>query len=336
MKKLTCFLPVLLVFICSCQLQKVVVPLYVPAKLLFPPDVKSVLVTSRYVPATGPYEDVQWGAYESVDSLKWSLSESIVDTLANRMAGENTFLVKVRHFPRMLRNNDANLPDPLPWEGLLSLAKKEYVQTLLIIEGFDLSKTPVSFNRDAGNFEAKYSIGVNMAIRVYEPDKMRYIDDSVYSFTSEFKGTGATEPEALKNLPDEKAAMFTACSNAATDYFRLIKPGELASKRYYYPKGDSSMLKASVSVKEGKWGRAESKWKWLAYNSKDTLIQAKSSFNMALICERDGRFNQAIGFARRSERLHPDKHTQDYIRILNKKILDFEDQVKQKKIIKKW
>ncbi|TSA39250.1 MAG: hypothetical protein D4R64_00160 [Porphyromonadaceae bacterium] len=317
-------------------MQKVMVNVYTPSKLVFPPDVRSVLVTSRYVPATGPYEEVQWGAYESIDSLKWALSESLVDTLAKRMVTGNNYLVKVKHFPRMLRHNEASLPDPLPWEGLLNLSKKEYVQALLIIEGFGLKKTPVIVTDNNGNYLAQYSVGVTLALRVYEPDKMRIIDDSVYIFSSEFKGTGKTEQEALKQLPDDQKAMLTACSNAAEAYFTLINPGEVLAKRYYYNEGDSSMLQADQAVKKGKWGRAESKWKWLAYNSQDSVIQAKASYNMALVCERDGRINQAIGFARRSQRLKPDNHTLEYINVLNKKILDYEDQIKQKKLIRRW
>lgn len=336
MRRLRPFLLILIVFMSACQMQKVTVSVYKPAKLIFPPEVRSLLVTSRYVPATGPYEDVQWGAYESVDSLKWSLSESVVDTLAKRMAAGNTFLVKARHLPRMLRNNDATLPDPLPWEGISALTKKEYVQSALIIEGFDIAKTPVTVNEADGKFSARFSTTVTLAIRLYEPDKRRLIDDSVYTFKSEFEGIGKTASEAGANLPDEKKALFAACSQAAEGYFSFIKPGSEIQTRYFYNKGDTSFIKADQAIKEGKWGRAESKWKWLAYNDPDTVIQAKASFNMALSCERDGRLNQAIGFARRSQRLNPSKPTLEYIGILEKKMLDIENQVNEGKIIKKW
>ncbi len=317
-------------------MQKVTVAVYKPAKLIFPPEVRSVLVTSRYVAATGPYEDVQWGAYESVDSLKWSLSESVVDTLVKRMAIGNAFLVKARHLPRMLRNNDATLPDPLPWDGISALTKKEYVQSALVIEGFDISKSPVSVQETDGKFTARYSAAVTLAMRLYEPDKRRFIDDSVYTFKSEFEGIGKTASEAGANLPDEKKALFAACSQAADGYYSIIKPGSEVQTRYYYSKGDTSFIKADQAIKEGKWGRAESKWKWLAYNDPDTVIQAKASFNMALSCERDGRLNQAIGFARRSQRLNPSKPTLEYIGILEKKIQDIEIQVNKGTIIKKW
>ncbi|MFA6125700.1 MAG: DUF6340 family protein [Bacteroidales bacterium] len=336
MRKLVLFLFVLQAVISSCQLQKVTVNVYTPPKIVYPPDIRSVMVTSRFVPATGSYEDVQWGAYETVDSLKWKLSEAIIDTLAKRMIIKDQFMVKVRHFPRMLRHNEATLPDPLPWDGLLSLSKKEYVQSLLILEGFGLSKSPVTINQQAGEYEAEFSVTVSMAIRVYEPEKMRVLDDSVYTFTSEFKGKGKSEQEAMKQLPEEKKALFSACSQAAEGYYSLIKPGQIPEKRTYYINGDSTMQLGEKAFREGKWGRAEAKWKWLAYNSKDSLIQAKASYNMALICELDGRLNQAIGYARRSLRIHPDRNTIKYINVLDKRISDIENQIKEKKIIRRW
>lgn len=336
MRKITLFLLVLMTSLLSCQMQKVMVNVYTPSKLVFPPEVRSILVTSRYVPATGPYEDIQWGAYESVDSLKWSISESMVDTLAKRLADGKRYLVKVRHLPRMLRHNEATLPEPQPWEGLLNYAKKEYVQALLIIEGFDIRKTPVEVIGSDGRFQAVFSVGVKAAIRIYEPERMRMIDDSVYTFFTEFKANGNTGEEAARMLPDDPRAFYEACSQAAENYFMMINPGEYPAKRSYYADRDSSMALAHQAVQENKWGRAESKWKWLAYNSPDSTIQAKASFNMALACERDGRFNQALGFARRSQRIRTDKRTMEYIGLLEKRMMDLQYLVDQKKVIKKW
>ena len=127
-KRLILLLIILFPVVGNAQLKKITVNVYTTPQLVLPPEMNSIMVTSRYVPATGPYEDIQWGAYESVDSLKWQLSESIIDTLANRMAADNRFLVKPKHLPRMLRNNNDRLPEPLPWLGLGELAKKELVR----------------------------------------------------------------------------------------------------------------------------------------------------------------------------------------------------------------
>jgi hypothetical protein len=320
----------------ACELQKVVVNIYTPPRLVYPPELRSFLVTSRYVPATGPYEDVQWGGYESVDSAKWALSESVIDTLGHRMIEGDRYRVRVIHHPRMLRNNDATLPDPQPWPGMMDLAKKQFVQAVLVVEGFDINKSPIGEKIDKGTCTDTFNIEVTLAIRTYEPEKMRLVDDSVYTFTSTFRGMGETPAEAKAQLPADTLAEREACGKAADAYFALIVPGEKTETRYFFSEGDSLLKVAAKAVGEGNWGRAESKWKWLAYNSKDTIIQAKASFNMALACERDGRTNQAIGYARRSERLSPDKHTTAYVELLDREIKAFDKKVEDGEIIKKW
>jgi hypothetical protein len=57
---------------------------------------------------------------------------------------------------------------------------------------------------------------------------------------------------------------------------------------------------------------------------------------MALMCERDGRLNQAMGFARRSQNLHPDRRTAAYIGILEGRIREFETRVEKGEILKRW
>lgn len=336
MKKLTFLLPLLLLTLGSCQLKKVMVMVNTPASLYLPPELHAFLVTSRYVPATGPYEDVQWGAYESVDSLKWQMAESIVDTIGKRMIRDNIYLVKTRHKPRMLRHNDSYLPDPLPWDGLLALAKKEFVQALLVLEGFDIQKSPVVVDGTGGVFNANFDVTVTLACRIYEPEKMRMLDDSVYIIKKNFRAEGKTGEEATSHLPGDTLALTEACATAADAYSAMIMPGGNLVKRYYYCKGDTSLVKVNRYVGEGKWGKAEANWKWLAYNSPDTTVQAKASFNMALMCERDGRLNQAAGFARRSERLHPARPARGYIKIIDGRIREIDDRISQGQIRKRW
>ncbi len=336
MKRTLLILTILTSALYSCQMQQIAVDLYTAPKVEYPPDIRKLMVTSRYIPATGPYEDVQWGAYESVDSVKWALAESYIDSLAKHMTTTDRYMVKLRHNPRMLRNNTASLPEPQPWDGMASLAKKEFVQGILVLESFDINQAQEVFAGPDGGFVANRKVEVKTGIRVYEPDKRRFADDSVYTFTRSFRSFGKTEQTALAGLPDPESSAFQACDFAAGEYANLILPGSGSAERLYYTKGDSLMLVADSALQKGNWGRAESKWARLAYEAKDTLIQAQASFNMALACERDGRLNQAIGYAKRSERLNPDKKTRQYITLLDAKMAAYLKQVDDKTIIRYW
>lgn len=336
MKRLSFLILILTIGLSSCQLQKLTVNVQTPSRVYYPPEIRSMMITSRYVPATGVYEDIQWGSYETVDSMKWSLSESIVDTLARYLAEDNRYLVKARHYPRMLRHNGPDLPEQLPWEGMQSLAEKELVQAILVIEGFDISRTEITMQQEEDTYSAGFAVQVSVALRVYEPDKRRLLDDSIYLFRNEYQSTGPTAQAARSGLAAEFLAEKDICRQAARKYADLVTPGHKTESRYFYAKGDSLMEVAGRAALTGEWGKAESKWKWMAYNSKDTIIQAKASFNMALACERDGRLNQAVGFARRSQRLRPEKRTLDYIGILEEKIQANDESFKNGIIIKRW
>ena len=336
MKKILLILTILMSTLYSCQMQKITVDLYTAPKVEYPPEMRKLMVTSRYVPATGLYEDVQWGAYESVDSVKWALAESLIDSLAKDMITSDHFLVKVRHYPRMLRNNTAALPEALPWDGMAGLAKKEFVQGILVLEAFDVNQKEEVLAAPDGGFVANRKVDVTMGIRVYEPDKRRFAEDSVYVFTRNFRSAGKTEQSALAGLPDLHTGAALACDFASGEYAKLIVPGSSPAERLYHSKGDSLMLVADTALQKGNWGRAESKWTRLAYEGKDTTIQALASYNMALACERDGRLNQAIGYAKRSERLKSDKKTQEYINLLEAKMAAYLKQVDDKIIIRNW
>jgi tetratricopeptide (TPR) repeat protein len=252
------------------------------------------------------------------------------------MTTTDRYLVKVRHYPRMLRNSTASLPEPQPWDGMVSLAKKEFVQGILVLESFDVNQVQEVFAVSEGGFVANQKVDITTGIRVYEPDKRRFAEDSVYTFTRSFRSVGKTEQAALAGLPDPHSSAFQACDFAAGEYAKIILPGSGPAERNYYAKGDSLMLVADSALQKGNWGRAESKWARLAYEAKDTLIQAQASYNMALACERNGRLNQAIGYAKRSERLNPDKKTREYVNLLEAKMAAYLKQVDDKTIIRYW
>jgi hypothetical protein len=196
------------------------------------------------------------------------------------------------------------------------------------------SDTTIAKNENL--YSAGYTMQVTLAIRVYEADKRRLLDDSVYIFRNEYRAAGLTDDAARSGLPPFSEAGKDICRLAARKYAEMLIPGQKTETRHFYAKGDSLMEVAGRAVMTGEWGRAESKWKWMAYNSKDSVIQAKASFNMALACERDGRLNQAIGFARRSQRLRPDNRTLQYIGILEQRIRTNDDDFRSGIIIKRW
>lgn len=337
MKRIWIYAGVLLLFAASsCQLKKITLDVYDPPQLELPPQLKLLMVTSRYVPATGPYDEVQWGAFESVDSVKWNHAESMVDSVVSLLTKENRYLVKRIQYPRMFRHNGPDLPEALPWEGMKNETDRQRVEAALVLEGYDLELKEPEVREDAGQYLARREVNLTMAWRMYQPARRRMLEEKVYHWSSLFTARGENLNAAIDALPDEDEMIKQTSLEAAADYVGRFTPGSVAETRFYYPNGDSLMKLAALAVEEDRWGSAETRWYYLSFNSQDSVVKARACYNMALACERDGRTNQALAYARRSHRINPDKRTLEYINILNRKALDYEERIRRGEIIRRW
>lgn len=326
-----------LVILSSCSIQKLTVDVYVPPGIELPPDVRSILVTSRYVPATGEYEAVQWGYFESVDSAKWELSRYYAQSFADALDSTDRYISKTDFDLRMLRNNNDTLPEQLPWLGVIDIADRTRAKGLAILQGFDLLEGDIRIkeNQDK-SFTALKDITVKSAWRLSQPERRRMLDEKVYNYTKEFRSSGLSAAEAESSLPDSKVMLREACKWAAEQYAALLTPGVESVDRYYYREGHEKLVEAHEAIEEGNWGSAESKWKFLAYRADDDEVKAMASYNMALFCEKDGRLNQALGFARKANKLMPHKRHLDLINDLTIKLFKQEEMREKGIYIRNW
>ncbi len=324
----------------SCHMQKIMVEVYTPPKIEFPPDVRGILVTSRFVPAKGEYEAVQWGYYEEVDSALWNLSRYYAQSFSTALDTTERYTSKTYFDLRMLGHNRADMPEPLPWIGLMKIADKYKAPSLAILQGFSVEEGDVELIEDKENSEyplqAKQSVRINAAWRISQPERRRMLDENIYSFSKEFQGRGNTREEAITALPGKEEMYHQACDWAAAKYAKIITPGFELVQRDYYKDGDPKLVEAHEAILEGKWPRAESKWNYLVYNAEDNEIKAKASYNMALLCEKDGRLNQALGFARKANNYMPHRRHLKLINELNSKMFLDEERRERKEVIRNW
>ena len=222
-------------------MQKLTIEAYSPPKIELPPDVRGILVTSRYVPAEGEYEAVQWGYFESVDSVKWELSRFYAESFSRILDSTQRYVSRSDFDLRMLRNNTDSLPVQLPWLGMISMVEKYGAAGLAVLQGFDIKvgETEIKKNDsiDSG-FIATKNIGVTAAWRISQPERRRMLDESIYTLTKDFIAKGDTKEEAEKALPDLLEMKKQACAWAAKEYANLIIPGIVMVDREYYPDGD--------------------------------------------------------------------------------------------------
>ena len=324
----------------SCQMQKLTVEVYTPPKVELPPDVRGILVTSRFVPAKGEYEAVQWGYFEEVDSSLWDLSKYYAQSFSNTLDSTDRYVSKTYFDLKMLRHNRDDLPEPLPWHGLLKIVEEYKAPSIAILQGFSMEEGSVEVIDNSGNtedpFEAKQKITVNAAWRISQPERRRMLDESIYTFSMEFKSHGKTSEEATAGLPEKNDMYHQACDWAAEQYGQIITRGYELVERDYYKDGDPKLIEAHELISEGNWTRAESKWRYLAYEGETEEIKAMACYNMALFCEKDGRLNQALGFARKANNFQASRRHLKLINNLTIKMFHEEELRERKELIRNW
>ncbi len=149
-------------------------------------------------------------------------------------------------------------------------------------------------------------------------------------------GQGSTKEEAIATLPEVIDMKKQTCEWAAAEYAKMIIPGSVTIERDYYKEGDVKLEEAHAAILEENWAKAESKWNYLSYKSDSEEVRAKASYNMAILCEKDGRLNQALGFARKANKYLPHKRHLELINNLTIKMFKEEEKRENKELIRNW
>jgi len=320
----------------SCKMQKIMVDVYTPAPLDFPPEAKNFVIASRYVPATGPYDDVKWGHYQTLDSAKLKLSQACLSAFYTEFISYDKFNAVTPAGIRMFKHNGDSLPEPLPWNGVSQIVKSYRADGIALMEGFDIRQGEISLSDDNGAVKAQQTVFVTMAWRVLQPERRRTLDTKHLTVEKVFESQGETQEQALNGLPTDTVQFQEAASFAGRSYAQTMKPGKQQVKRNYYVKGHPVLEETVQYVVEERWNKAEQNWKKQVYEGETDEVKAMCSFNMALLAEAKGFLNQALGYARRAHKLMPAKAHLDYINELNARVLELEDQLKAGAFIRNW
>jgi len=334
LKVLTLVLLTILAF--GCTTQSLMVKVHTPIKMELPPEVRTFSVFSRYVPAVGDYDRIIWGAYESVDSVMLAASDTCYKTFEKALDSYDRYSAKKPKAEPMFKHNGSNLPEALPWEGLMKISKRNYSHAIIILEAFGIEESEIELRQVGDEFLAEIELNVTVGWRFYQPKLSRVLDENVYEYKYGIKGEGDTKKSAVESLPSQDQRFSMAGVYAGEEYAKLMEPGLIEVKRKYYIKGDPIIEEAADFIDNGEWGKAESKWRFNAYNGENDKLKAMCSYNMALRSEREGFLSKALAFARRAQKFMPAKLHLELINELTTRSLDLDEQYKSGKIIKNW
>ncbi|MEA1875892.1 MAG: DUF6340 family protein [Bacteroidota bacterium] len=320
----------------GCSTQSIMVNVHTPLRMELPPGIRSFVVFSRFVPAEGDYDRIIWGAYESVDSVMLAASDTCYRSFDHLLGSYDRYVTRIPKAEPMLRHNGDSLPDPLPWEGLLKISKRNFSHAIIILESFSIDESEIIVSQEGDKFLAKVELDVSTGWRFYQPKLRRTLDENVYVVRYSIQREGDTKLLAIEALPAKQQRFIMAGVFAGEEYAKFMKPGVIELKRKYYIKGDPVIEDAAEMIANDEWSKAERKWDYNAYNGESDKLKAMCSYNMALKAEKEGYLYKALGFARRAQKLMPAKLHLELINELTMRSLDLEEQIKSGKIIKNW
>lgn len=320
----------------ACNTQSILVKVYTPPPTELPPELRTFSVFSRFVPATGDYERVKWGAYDSVDSVLLEASDTCVKTFTQVFNSFGRYAAKMPQKEPMFKHNGVELPEPLPWEGLVKISQRQITDGIILLESFGIQEKEVQVESTEGVFVASLDIVVSTGWRVCQPNRRRLFEEKVSTYTYTCKAEGKSREAAQSQLPNQTERFLLASAYAGATFARTMEPGFNEVKRKLYVKGHPIIEETAKFVEQGQWGKAESKWNYQAYNGESDELKAMCSYNMALVSEKEGFLFKALGFARRAQNLMPSQVHLDLINELILRSFELEELYKSGKVIKNW
>ena len=182
------------------------------------------------------------------------------------------------------------------------------------------------------DFEAVTNIASLSWTIVYKKDSLSYTykqRDTLTFVAADFT-PGLTDNMKLKMVVNNSSTFL------GQSFCSKIIPTWIPVDRVYYTSGNSDMLQAEKFALNSDWLKAAELWNTQT-KSKKSMIAAKASFNMALSCEMQGRFDTAIEWLVNSSSMMNKKNKehqlicQDYISALmlrKKEIVKLRQQVR--------
>ncbi len=223
---------------------------------------------------------------------------------------------------RMFGTGTRQLPEPLPWEQVEEICKREGADGLLVLETFDsntdlLAKAAteqiaslMTTGRPKVTPPSQVKMNVTAYWRLYDPGTRRIVDQYQHNSHMTFNTVGGVPP------PD---ALPRTAYDAGIAYIDRYLPGSYRVKRKLYKRTSGSaknQFKAGYRRTEvANWNGAMELWGELTDDPKRKTA-GRACLNMAVANEVLGQTDPALDWAQRSYEFYRDKLGRDYSKIL--------------------
>jgi hypothetical protein len=326
------FLSIILsIILISCsQFNYISLPVLRPAEITLPDHIQKIAVVNRSLPDD---KNKAWNIIEGIIT-----GEGIkADKIGSQICIEG-FRQTLMQSPRFqLVNSPINelhalgtgqMPPPLSWLQVESICQQSGADALVLLEVFDSDafitteafeqqvKGPEGTMQKVTMYRAIMRIVVKTAWRIYDPKTRRTWDEIRDNDFMMFTAEGNTPEVAISALIARREAINRTGRYAGSLYANRISPMWTNVSRRYYKKGNEALETAARKARTNDWKGAADIWKKEA-NNPDNKIAGRAKYNMAVFCEKEGRLDLAIEWARKSYVENKNNKAKQYVNILN-------------------
>ncbi len=300
-----------------------------PAEITLPLEVHQLAFTNRSVfPHLVHLESTRWSR-EEFYILDTIMNSWIFKGVRSSMNESPLFDIDSIHIIDSRRSDTAGIFYPLHRADLMNLTLEYEADALVSLEYYYLEDSiNVELYYDGGYYYQAYLGFYTTSVwRIYDLTRDTVFDEYVLQDSSAWYGYGASDEDALRDLPLAVNALRNAAYKVGEQYGYRISPGWIEVPRYYYGVGSKEMRMASRMAVSGDWQAATEAWKEISEDSENEKLAARACFNLALVNEMDDLLIPAIDWAIKSYSIRQASLTKEYIDLLQQR---FEDRKKLK------
>jgi hypothetical protein len=220
----------------------------------------------------------------------------------------------------------------LEWPVIESLCAEYKTDAAIVLENYQLSYYyPIKIKALQWGYSGKLEIENSALWKIYSAKNKQVISDILMGDTVFWNGSGENERQILQSIPPLNDAIMLSCYYAGVKYGEHIAQTWQSKQRFFINCENTDFQTALSLANQNKWPEAVEIWKKYPYG-KNKRLASFAAYNIAVASEVLDHIDIALEWASKSYLLRHNKDTENYISILEKRVLEnkeIENQLKQ-------
>jgi hypothetical protein len=303
-------LTVLVLVFLLCAAPTIYFDVMVPAAIDLPGHIRSLAIIDRSHSENKVVTLVEKGLYSAITGEKDPLSVTCINGLSDQL--RNYQAIQLVHTPVVEKRPGTSMefPEPLHWFEVDAYCKQFGTDALISMEIFT-----IQLLKDAAE--------VKVGFRIYDPASKQVIDQFMFFNSAGLRNPTPNLEGMVMKLVNEDGAMYDASYGAGVIYGKRITPAWYRAERKYYKRSkrndDFAMGARMMEIND--WNAAIESLE-AAYQSPKRKTRGRAAHNLAVVYEILGDLPAAKEWAQVAWGKHRNKHSKEYVMILNRRMQD--------------